>query len=171
MNAKEQEQMAKEIKMPRFEGPRNENEIKQYMYDKIYKKPAHQHCRHHLFCEREQMVSTVHPQDKYPLPGRERWVQIDKSKKMSLRDQEQLNQFHSYLKKDFYYRGIAQKKQLLQEGLLTSAEFQDDGVLKYVVNDSGIDDWVEQSKKFGEKCGKERLREEKAALEIEKKRA
>jgi len=54
------------------------------------------------------------------------------------------------------------------------AGFKDDGVLSYKIsdpcNDPRVDDWLSQSRILGDKCKKEREKEEKMALDLEKKR-
>ena len=45
--------------------------------------------------------------------------------------------YSDYLKQDFYFRNIQHKKKQLEEGKLSAADFEDDGVLKYEVTEQG----------------------------------
>ena len=65
------------------------------------------------------MQEELQPQEKYPLPGIERWLDPkDKGKRQS-KEREVQKHFNEYLKKDFYYRNITEKKKMLAEGLIT----------------------------------------------------
>ena len=85
-----------------------------HQYAKIYKKPSHIGCTTHLFCQRETMLEEVKPFENYPLPGVERWLDPkDKNKRAPAREKEVHRMFEDFLKKDFYYRNINEKKKLL----------------------------------------------------------
>jgi hypothetical protein len=115
------------------------------------------------------MKVEVYPSEDYPLPGFSNWCEAKDrgGKRMSAKEKTQLKVFNDFLRKDFYFRNITQKKEALQAGNLV---FEDDGVEKYVVQEAWLEEWMEQSKKLSDKCRQERGKEEKQMLDLEKKR-
>ena len=138
------------------------------------------------------MQEEVQPEEDSTLPKQERWYitgsAFDKGSKIS-KEQKQdfIDNYQTYIKKDFYQRNIVEKKRQLAEGIITEQEFQDDGVEIYqVVKLKATDvtnlqkaaeefqkstdciDWIDQSSKLSSKVWDERMKREKK--EVEKRR-
>jgi hypothetical protein len=91
------------------------------------------------------LTEEIMPIENYPLPGLFERFTYDPLLKDRLEKEGKEKEVNEYLKKDFYYRNITEKKKLLADGIET--DFVDDGVLKYVIqdpmNDPNIDDWLD----------------------------
>lgn len=163
------------------------------MYHSVYQTAQLQSCNDHIFCDRENIEATYSPDELNPLPGPQRWnIKNQGTYNASAvikgtKDISEWNEYYKeYLKKDFYYRNIVEKKKLLKQGVITTNDFQDDGVEKYVIegiNDdenerqsknrkieqSNLDHWREHSAKLAQKCRTKRIQEETEQYEREKK--
>jgi hypothetical protein len=79
-----------------------------HTFEKIYKMPTHKDCRHHFFCEREQMKISYHPDSLERNPLLPAYMKKD--------NKNAEEQYEKLLKQPHYLKNIMEKKQLYKEG-------------------------------------------------------
>jgi len=96
---------------------------KLYDYHNVYRKPCHENCKDHMFCNREEMKLMKAPQELYPTMPLEFVFPCNNHE--SIKDAKSF-MYDAYLNEPFYYRNIQIKKQKFRDGLLSEKEFSDD---------------------------------------------
>ena len=132
-----------------------------HLYRNVFKKAANPICHDHMFCERAGMEIRTSVEERNP----QMYCSLGFYSKQL--DENSLVRYSAYLKKNFYYRNIMEKKRQLKEEILTEADFTDDGVEEYGCTGPALEKWERMSKALGDKI----FADETEAANRERKRA